>query len=235
MTESSTATGLAIDVFADVVCPWCYIGEKRLERALAQRRGLQVTRRWRPFQLQPAMPVAGLAWGDFVRSKFGGFERARPMFARVAAVGATVGATLDFDRVFNAPNTADAHRLILHAADHGDEWPLVERLFRAHFADGRDIGDRSTLAELAGEAGLDAAGTRRFLAGDEKRGDVTASQSAAARLGVSGVPFFVFGGVYAVSGAQPEEVLLEALDRAAGDGGFPGAPDSSDARPTARG
>jgi predicted DsbA family dithiol-disulfide isomerase len=218
VTETSTATRLTIDVFADVVCPWCYIGEKRLERALAERPQLEVTRRWRPFQLQPHLPAGGLPWPDFVRAKFGGFQHANPLFERVATIGAAVGATFDFGRIFNAPNTADAHRLILFAAEAGDEWPLVERLFRAHFAEGRDVGDRETLAELAGAAGLDAEAARRYLAGEQNRDAVTQSQRAAAHLGVSGVPFFVFGGRYAVSGAQPESVLLAAIRRSVGRG-----------------
>jgi predicted DsbA family dithiol-disulfide isomerase len=214
MMESTTAAGLAINVFADVVCPWCYIGEKRLERALAQRPGLQVTRRWRPFQLQPSMPDAGVAWADFVRSKFGGFDRARPLFDRVTEIGATVGATFDFARIFNAPNTANAHRLILLAAERDDEWPVVERLFRAHFAEGRDVGDQATLVGIAHDAGIEPDAARRYLTSDRNRDAVVQSQRSAGELGVGGVPFFVFGGLYAVSGAQPEAVLLEAIDRA---------------------
>ncbi len=214
MTKSSTATELAIDVFADVVCPWCYIGERRLERALARRPDLQVTRRWRPFQLQPAMPAAGIPWAEFVRTKFGGSERARPMFERVTAVGASVGASFDFARIVNAPNTADAHRLILLAADGGDEWPLVDRLFRAHFAEGRDVGDRDTLVEIAWESGLDGDAARRLLAGDANRDSVAQSQRFAEEVGISGVPFLIFGGTYAVSGAQPEAVLLQAIEQA---------------------
>jgi predicted DsbA family dithiol-disulfide isomerase len=214
MTESTTATGLTIDVFADVVCPWCYIGKERLERALAQRRGVDVTRRWRPFQLQPHLPAAGMAWSDFVGSRFGGFERASPMFERVTSIGASAGVTFDFGRVAAAPNTTDAHRLILLAAEAGDEWPLVDRLFRAHFADGRDVGDRETLAELAADAGLGAEDVRRYLAGDRNRHAVADSQRAAEQVGVTGVPFFVFAGMYAVAGAQSEEVLMQAIDRA---------------------
>jgi predicted DsbA family dithiol-disulfide isomerase len=212
MSESSTVAAVAIDVFADVVCPWCYIGERRLERALAQRTGVPTTRRWRPFQLQPHMPSDGVAWSDFVRTKFGGPERARSIFDRVTAVGASVGATFDFDRVANAPNTADAHRLILLAAERGDEWPVVNRLFRAHFAEGRDIGDAATLAELAGSIGLDPAHVRRYLASDRNRDAVVQSQRTAEGLGVTGVPFFVFRGRYGVSGAQPEDVLTRAID-----------------------
>jgi predicted DsbA family dithiol-disulfide isomerase len=214
MTESSAAPGLAIDVFADVVCPWCYIGERRLERALAQRPAVQTVRRWRPFQLQPQMPAAGIPWADFMRSRFGGAERARPMFDRVASIAATVGLALDFDKVFNAPNTTDAHRVILFAAEHGPEWPLVDRIFRAHFAEGRDVGDRRTLAELAADVGLEAKEVGQYLASDRHRDSVRESQREAERLGVRGVPFFVVDGRYAVSGAQLEEVFLEAIDRA---------------------
>jgi predicted DsbA family dithiol-disulfide isomerase len=217
MTASSTVSGLAIDVFSDVVCPWCYIGDRRLTRALAQRSGVPVVRRWRPFQLQPHIPRHGLAWGDFVRTKFGGFDRARPLFERVTAVGESVGATFDFARIANSPNTADAHRLILFAAERGDEWPLVDRLFRAHFAEGRDIGDIETLAELAQSVGADGAEVRRYLATDRNRGAVSQSQQTAQELGIGGVPFFVFGGRYGVSGAQPEEILTRAIDLIATD------------------
>lgn len=217
MTASSTAAGVAIDVFADVVCPWCYIGERRLERALAQRPGVSTTRRWRPFQLQPHMPRKGIAWPEFIRTKFGDPERARPIFDRVTGVGASVGAVFDFDRVANAPNTADAHRVILFAAERGNEWPLVDRLFRAHFAEGRDIGDAETLAELAGSVGLDRAEVRRYLTGDGNRDAVARSQRTAEELGITGVPLFVFAGRYAVSGAQPEDVLTRAIDLVATD------------------
>jgi predicted DsbA family dithiol-disulfide isomerase len=217
MTSSSTATRVAIDVFADVVCPWCYIGERRLEGALAQRPGVSTTRRWQPFQLQPHMPRAGIDWPEFIRTKFGRPERARAIFDRVTGVGASVGATFDFDRVAKAPNTADAHRLILLAAERGDEWPLVDGLFRAHFAEGRDIGDAETLAELAASVGLDQAEARRYLASDRNRDAVVQSQRTAEELGITGVPFFVFGGRYAVSGAQPEDVLTRVIDIVATD------------------
>jgi predicted DsbA family dithiol-disulfide isomerase len=216
MTASNTVTGVAIDVFADVVCPWCYIGERRLQRALARRPGA-ITRRWRPFQLQPHMPREGIAWPDFIRTKFGGPEQARAIFDRVTSVGTTVGATFDFDRVASAPNTADAHRAILFAAERGDEWPLVDRLFRAHFAEGRDIGDAETLAELAGNVGLDPAEVHDYLASDRNRDAVGQSQRRADELGITGVPFFIFAGRYAVSGAQPEELLGRAIDLVAND------------------
>lgn len=218
MTHSGTDVGVIIDVFADVVCPWCYIGERRLERAMSPRRAVRISRRWRPFQLQPDMPPDGQSWPEFVRTKFGGMERARPIFERVTAVGASVGVPFDFGRIASAPNTMDAHRLILLAAHHGDEWPLVARLFRAHFVDGRDVGDRETLVEIAREQGLDAAEAGQYLASDAGRAAVLQSQLTASDLGIAGVPFFVLGGRYGVSGAQPEDVLTRAIDRALEDG-----------------
>jgi predicted DsbA family dithiol-disulfide isomerase len=217
MTAPSTSARMAIDVFADVICPWCYIGERRLERALAQRPGISTRRRWRPFQLQPHMPREGIAWAEFIRAKFGGPEHARPIFDRVAAVGASLGLTFAFDRVANAPNTADAHRLILLAAARGDEWPLVDRLFRAHFAEGRDIGNADTLAEVAASVGLNAADVRRHLTSDGNRDAVAQSQQTAEELAITGVPFFVFGGRYGVSGAQPENLLIRAIDLISND------------------
>jgi predicted DsbA family dithiol-disulfide isomerase len=212
LTELSTLSGLVIDVFADVVCPWCFIGERRLARALARRPGVTAVRRWRPFQLQPHLPPEGIAWADFVRTKFGGPERARPIFDRVTAVGSTVQATFDFDRVANAPNTANAHRLILFAAERGDEWRLVERLFRAHFADGLDIADSATLVDLAVDVGLDRTSVRRYVASDRNCDAIARSQLTAERLGITGVPFFIFGGRHVISGAQAEDALTRAID-----------------------
>jgi predicted DsbA family dithiol-disulfide isomerase len=206
-----TVKTLTIDVFADVVCPWCYIGEHRLGRALAQRPELAVERRWRPYQLQPQMPAHGMPWEDFVRTKFGGLQRAQPMFDRVTQVGAADGLTFRFDRVASAPNTTDAHRLILFAADRGLEWEMAERLFRAHFAEGRDLNDRAQLIAMATEIGLGSEPVESRLAGPEKVSAVEASQEEAATLGISGVPFFVFDNRFGVSGAQPVETFLKAL------------------------
>jgi predicted DsbA family dithiol-disulfide isomerase len=163
------------------------------------------------------MPAAGIPWPEFIRSKFGGRDRAGPLFDRVTAVGASVGLTFDFGRITSAPNTLDAHRLILFAAEHGDEWALVDRLFRGHFAEGLDVGDRDTLGGLAGSLGLDADEVQRYLASDRNRDAVIDSQRTAAELGISGVPFFVLGGRYGVSGAQPEDVFTRAIDRASAE------------------
>ena len=205
---------MVIDVYADIVCPWCYIGARRLGIALAQRPDLRVERRWRPFQLQPAMPRAGLTWSEFVESKFGGAARARAAFARVTAVGAAEGIEFDFQRIANAPNTRDAHRLVLFAVREGREWELADALFVAYFARGRDLGDHEQLAEVAASVGLSRAEVLAYLASDEGGAEVDASQQEAYQTGVTGVPFYVLDGRYALSGAQPVEVFLQALDLA---------------------
>ena len=205
---------MIVEVYADIVCPWCYIGMRRLSAALAQRPDLRVERRWRPFQLQPAMPRAGLAWPEFVESKFGGAERARVAFARVTAVGAAEGIEFDFERIANAPNTRDAHRLVLFAAREGREWELADALFAAYFARGRDLGDHEQLADAAASVGLSRAAALAYLASDEGGAEVDASQQEAYQTGVTGVPFYVLDGRYALSGAQPVEVFLQALDLA---------------------
>ncbi|MFL5580942.1 MAG: DsbA family oxidoreductase [Gemmatimonadaceae bacterium] len=205
---------LVVDVYADVVCPWCWIGERRLARALAERPQLRVERRWRPFQLRPELPREGASWADFKRQTFGSEARARAAFAQVAASGADVDVRFDFDRVAHAPNTADAHRTILLAADAGLEWEVAERLFVAHFAEGANLGDRALLAALAAEAGLEANVVRSHLETEEGAAEVQASQREAHSLGVTGVPFVVLDDRYAVAGAQPLETFLRALDTA---------------------
>ncbi len=187
---------------------------RRLSAALAQRSQLQVERRWRPFQLQPGMPKAGLAWADFVERKFGGAERARSAFAHVTAVGAAEGIEFDFARIANAPNTRDAHRLVLFAAREGREWELADALFAAYFARGRDLGDQEHLADAAASVGLSRAEALAYLASDEGGAEVDASQQEAYQTGVTGVPFYVLDDRYALSGAQPVEVFLQALDLA---------------------
>lgn len=202
---------LEIEVWADVVCPWCYIGERRLERALAARPELEARRRWRPFQLQPGMPAEGRPWAEFAAAKFGGRERAEAMFAQVAAAGAPDGVVLRFDRVVSAPNTVDAHRLIGWARGRGREWEMADALFAAYFEHGRDLNDAEHLAGIAREAGLDAGEARAFLAGEEGRAEVAASQEEAREIGVQGVPFFVIDRKWAVSGAQPAEAWASVL------------------------
>jgi predicted DsbA family dithiol-disulfide isomerase len=204
---------MRIEMWADVVCPWCWIGETRLYRALKQRPDVQAEVVWRPFQLQPDMPPEGKPWEDVVRDKFGGPERARTMFAHVAAAGADDGLTFDFERIAAAPNTRDAHRLVLLAQEAGLGREMAEALFRANFLDGRDIGKTGVLADVAAQVGLDRDRIARFLGGDQLGRVVDESQAQAGSLGVTGVPFFVLEGKYAFSGAQPLETFVAVLDR----------------------
>jgi len=202
---------MKVEVFSDVACPWCYVGDGRLERALLERPEVQVERKWRPFQLQPGMP-RGTRWAEFSQQKFGGAVNRQAAFERVVEAGSSEGIVFDFENMPFAPNTEDAHRLILWAERQGLGTQMSTRLFKAYFSEARDVMDLETLAGLAGEVGLEREGTLEFLKGHELRLEVGQSQNKAAQLGVSGVPFYVFGGKYALSGAQPLEVFLRAID-----------------------
>jgi predicted DsbA family dithiol-disulfide isomerase len=203
---------MQLEVYSDVVCPWCFVGEKRLTKALADRPDLEVEVRWRPFQLQPGMPEGGLPWAAFSRQKFGGESGAKAAFSQVSAAGERDGIHFDFGRVASAPNTVDAHRLVLLAGNYGMQWELADALFRAYFTEGKNLNDHEELAQVASSVGLDAEEIREYLAGDAGDFEVRSSQEDAQRLGITGVPFYVFDGRYAIYGAQPVEVFREALD-----------------------
>lgn len=203
---------MIVEVYADVVCPWCYVGESRLGKALALSPRLDWEVRWRPFQLRPEMPAGGLPWREFAVAKFGGEGNMRAAFARVAAAGAEDGTRFDFDRVASAPNTVDAHRVILLGGARGRQREVADALFRAYFTEGKDLNDHDHLAQAAAPAGLDAAEVRDYLSGRDGLDEVWSSQSEAARLGVTGVPFYVFDGRYAISGAQPVETFARVLE-----------------------
>ena len=210
---------LSIDIISDVVCPWCYVGKRRLEAALAQRASRDaapVQVRWYAFQLNPAIPSGGVDRRSYLEQKFGGPERAKQIYARIRAAGEEVGIAFDFDRIVRQPNTVDAHRLIAWAQDIdlNTSDALIERLFRAYFIEGVDIGDIDALARLAGNAGFDATAARAWLGSDAGRAAIQAEEQRARALGVTGVPFFVFNQRLAVSGAQPSEVLLGAMEQA---------------------
>ena len=205
---------LAIDVFADIACPWCYIGERRLSAALGARPDLDAAVRWRPFQLQPDLPPGGLPWRPFAEEKFGGWERARAGFRHVERAAEPDGITFDFERIASAANTADAHRLVLFARGVGREWETARALFEGYFAGGRDLNEMDDLLALAASAGLDPDAAAAHLASDAGRDAVAESQRFARRHGIAGVPLTVFGGRLALSGAQPVEVFANALDQA---------------------
>ena len=217
MNTSDTALR-TIEIVSDVDCPWCYIGKRQLEALLAElpedERPLV---RWHPFQLNPDLPPAGIDRRAYLEAKFGGPARATQVYARVREAAAANGLALDFDRIALQPNTFDAHRLIAwaQADDAHDAQALVEGLFRAYFVEGRFVGDRDELARIAGAAGLDAAAARAMLDSDAHADAVAAAETHARQLGVTGVPFFVFDGRAAVSGAAGVDALREALGQAA--------------------
>ena len=214
------AEALTIDVISDVVCPWCYIGKRRLEATLEALRttqpDLEVNVRWHPFQLNPDLPREGTGRREYLEHKFGGPERARQIYARVTAAGQSVGIPFAFDAIERQPNTLDAHRLIAWAQsrDDGDADRIVERLFRAYFVEGRFVGDHDELASLAGDAGFPVEEARRLLASNELESAVATADQQARRLGVTGVPFFIFDGKVAVSGAQEPAALLAGIAQA---------------------
>ena len=203
-----------IEVYSDVVCPWCFVGRRRLEKAvqlLDGRHEVRVT--WKPYQLNPWMPPEGMERAEYRRMKFGSAERSSGMDARLVEAGRGEGIELAFERITRTPNTLAAHRLIWLAERHGRQIEVVDALFQAYFTDGKDIGDLAQLADLAGTAGLDADEVRRFLATDEGLAEVEAEEQAGRSLGIDGVPFFLLAGKYGVSGAQPAEVLVDVIER----------------------
>lgn len=206
---------LAIDVVSDVVCPWCYIGKRKLEQTLSELRSrepeIEIAVRWHPFQLNPDLPAAGTSRAAYIEAKFGGKARAAEIYARVRSVGTQVGIAFDFDRIAQQPNTLDAHRLIAWTQQRGDADVLVEALFRRYFIEGRFIGDREELAAVAAACDLPEAEARELLASDALRTEVEAESREAQEVGITGVPFFIFNGRTAVSGAHDPATLLEAI------------------------
>jgi predicted DsbA family dithiol-disulfide isomerase len=203
---------LVVEVVHDLVCPWCFLGLRRLTRALRRRPDLAADMVWRPFLLNPDMPRVGMPRADYVVRKFGGEERARRLYASISEIGRTEGLLFRFDRIRRTPSSVDAHRLVRWAAGYGSGADLVEALFGAHFTDGRDIGDVHVLAAVAQSCGLDGHAALRFLHGDAEIDAVHAENLRAHRLGINGVPCFVIGGRHAIAGAQEPEVIERLLD-----------------------
>ncbi len=203
---------MRIDVVSDVFCPWCYIGKRRLAEALRQRPEAEAEILWHPFQLNPDMPPEGMPRERYIAAKFGGGAHASRIYQNVTDVGATVGISFHFERIQVTPNTRDAHRLIRRASAAGDAGPMVEALFNAYFIEGRNIGDRATLAQIAQEAGLDGDDAARFLASRDGAEEVVAEDMSARRIGINAVPCFIFERKYVVSGAQEAEFFFPLFD-----------------------
>jgi predicted DsbA family dithiol-disulfide isomerase len=207
------AAALTVEIVSDVICPWCYIGKRRFEKALAMVAGeLDVEVQWRPFQLNPGMPREGMARAEYRKAKFGSIERGRELDARVAAEGAREGIAFAFDRMERTPNTLAAHQLFDLAQRQGRAGPVVDALFRAYFEDARDVGDPAVLRDIAAGHGV----TGWPGEGDEKK--VAEAEEGFRALGISAVPTFVLGRRLGVSGAHPAEALASALREAASSG-----------------
>jgi predicted DsbA family dithiol-disulfide isomerase len=212
----ATKQALRIDVISDTVCPWCFIGKRRLEQALAQRSDrYDFDVHFHPFELNPDLPPEGVEARAHYAEKFGSWERFLEITQRVAGVGSELGIDFAFEKASRSPNTFESHRLVRLAAKAGKQSDVVEALFSAHFVEGRDVGDRETLVAIATEAGLDADEVRASLASDAGVEEVRGAEAEVRRLGVTSVPFFILEGKLAVSGAQPAEAFLQAIDQVA--------------------
>lgn len=205
---------ITIDIVSDVVCPWCFIGKRRVEAALAARPDLDATVNWRPYQLDHTIPREGIDRDVYLNRKFGGPDRVQAIFDRVREAGKADDIAFRFDLIRRSPNTLDAHRVIRWAAEAGVQGEVKERLMRGYFLEGADLSDLDTLARLAGEAGMVVSQVREWLATDEDREAVQAEVAHAQRIGVTGVPFFILENRIGVSGAQPSDILSKAFDQA---------------------
>ena len=205
---------LTADVISDVICPWCFVGKRRLETAIRALDGQhEVSIRWHPFQLNPQMPQQGMNRRDYRTAKFGSWAKSLALDAQMKEVGASEGIAFALDRIARTPNTLDAHRLIWLAGEEGVQDAVVEALFRGYFCEGRDIGDRETLLDVVAGAGLSRGRAQEVLDSSEGLDAIRAAEERARQLGVQGVPFFSINGEFALSGAQKPEVFLTAFER----------------------
>lgn len=206
---------IRLDIFSDPVCPWCLIGKANLDRAMESRPNHPFQVQWHPFQLNPDMPKEGVGHVDYLAAKFGSREKAVQAMLQVAEHAKTAGAEIDMEKVTRLPNTLDAHRVIHWAGIEGRQTAMVARLFKAHWREGADVGDPTTLARLAGEVGMDAAAVARLLATDADSDDIRARDMDARQKGVNAVPTFLIAQQYVVSGAQPVEMWQQVIDELA--------------------
>lgn len=208
----SKSNMITIDVISDVICPWCWIGKRRLKKAIASL-AQPVKVRWLPFQLSPTMPRDGISRREYRTRKFGSWERSLELDAQVAAAGMTEGIHFAFDKIERTPNTLDAHRFIWLAEKQGVQDAVVEALFRAYFSDGRDTSKRQTLIDVVTEAGLDRERAEAVLDSSDGQEAVRESDELGRRFRVDGVPFFIVNGKLTLSGAQPPDAFLRRSRR----------------------
>lgn len=222
MSESQPAPAgngepISVDVISDVMCPWCYIGKRRLERAVASMATTAIEVHWRPFQLDPTIPREGIAREEYLTKKFGLAEKVKEIQGPVMAAGILEGIEFRFDPIRRSPNTLDAHRLLRQAQAEGRQGVVAERLFQLYFLEGADVGEKSVLVSAARDCGLRADTVEELMSGDAGRAQVQEEISQASRMGVTGVPTFVIGGRYAVVGAQDPRYIAGAIARVRAD------------------
>ena len=203
---------ISIDVISDVICPWCFLGKRRLDKAIALLAGVKVEVNWRPFFLDPTIPAEGMSRRTYLENKFG-TERLKSIHDPLIAAGKADGVPYAIDKITRTPNTMDAHRLIRWSHASGKQHDVSERLFMAYFNGGLDIGDRTMLAKIAGEAGMDGSDVSTKLDSDADVAAVNAEVEHAYRMGVTGVPCFIFAQKQGLMGAQSAEVLAEAINQ----------------------
>jgi predicted DsbA family dithiol-disulfide isomerase len=203
-----------IDIVSDVVCPWCFIGKKRLETAVAMKPDVPVELHWRPYFLNDWIPREGISREQYLTTKFGGVDRYKGIAQRVAAAAQAEGLIYAMDKISRQPNTLDAHRLIRWAGEIGKAAEMKQTLMDFYFTQGADLTDRETLVRAASAVGLDAERVRADLASEKDVAEIEREAEAAKEAGIQGVPMFIFDGRFAVSGAQAPEYLAEAIERA---------------------
>ena len=204
---------MQIDIVSDTVCPWCFIGKRRLEKALALRPDMEFDIRWRAYRLDPSIPPEGVDRKQYMQAKFGNNPNRQAMQDALNQAGDGEGIAFAFDKIARSPNTIDSHRLIRWAASAGVQNEVVERLFEAYFEEGRDIGNADVLVEIASDAGMDSATVADLLEQGADREIIENEDAMAHRLGITGVPTFIFQNKYLVSGAVDPEALLEIIDK----------------------
>ena len=210
MSEQTT-----IEIYSDIVCPWCYVGKRRLERALGElKEVVKAEVIWRPFQLNPTMPLEGMDRKSYLKAKFGSLEAFGRMEEQLLTAGTEERIPFAFEKIQRTPNTFLAHRLIWYAEQQGGQDAIVESLFRGYLTEGAAIGSVAVLGQLAGRAGLDVAAVESFLYSEEGAEEVKAEEAVGRRLGIRGVPYFVLNGGVSISGAQPPDIFVAAIRQA---------------------
>ncbi len=205
---------MRIDIYSDTICPWCFIGKRRLEAARALRPEVPVEVHWRPFQLNPEMPRAGIARDTYLALKFGGSQRARQIYDMIREAGEGAGIAFNFTGIGHTPNTLDSHRVIRFAQARGNADSVVENLFRAYFLYQVDIGERERLVEIGASSGLDGNELARHLDSDDDMDAVRSEDLRARRMGIDGVPCFIVNERWAIAGAQEADAFMPLFDLA---------------------